>query len=125
MSQRRSVLPSLQYIDSLKRVDNKEHVTLEDRPSSSRPRVTDVQTDTQIVGKFRDHSFKIVRSATIEANVSERTVVRRLASADVKACRPAVKPMSTAHDKLNLLIWVQEHVRLTIEQCASLLFSLL
>ena len=86
--------------------------------------MTDVQTDTQLVGKFRDHSFKIVRSATIEANVSERTVVRRLASADVKACRPAVKPMSTAHDKLNLLIWVQEHVRLTIEQCASLLFSL-
>ena len=65
MSQRRSVLPSLQCIDSLKRVDNREHVTLEDRPSSSRPRVTDVQTDTQIVGKFRDHSFKIVRSATI------------------------------------------------------------
>ena len=63
----------------------KENVTLKDGPRSDRPRVTDVQTDTQIVGKFRDHPFKTVRSAAIECNVSERTVVRRLASAGVKA----------------------------------------
>ena len=75
--------------------------------------MTDLQTDTQIVGKFRDHSFKIVRSATIEAieaNVSERTVVRRLASAGVKACRPAVKPMPTAQHKLKF-IWKKNAVQ--------------
>ena len=81
----------------------KEHGTLKDRPRSGRPRVTDVQTDKHIVGKFRDHPFKTVRSASIEANVSELTVVRRLASAGVKACRPAVKPMLTAQHKLNRL----------------------
>ena len=76
---------------------SKEHVTLKDRPMSGRPRVIDyVETDTQIVGKFRDHPFKIVRSAAIETNVSERTLVRILASAGVKACRSAVKPMPTA-----------------------------
>ena len=61
---------------------------------SSRPRVRDyVETDTQIVDKFRDHPFKTVRSAVIETNVNERIAVRRLSSAGVKACRPAVKPM--------------------------------
>ena len=85
--------------------------------------MTDVETDTQIVGKFRDHPFKTVRSAAIETNVSERTVVRRLASAGVKACRPAVKPMLNAQHKLNRMIWVQEHVRWTREQWASVLFS--
>ena len=90
MSQRRSVLPSLQCIDSLKRVDNKEHVILKDRPSSSRPCVTD-DKQTRKVLKFRDHSFKIICYGTIEANVSKRTVMRRLTSAGVKVCRPAVK----------------------------------
>ena len=33
----------------------KEHVTLKYRPRSSHPRVTDVQTDTQIVRRFRAH----------------------------------------------------------------------
>ena len=48
---------------------SKEYVTLKDRPDG-RPRVTDVETDTQIVGKFRDHPFKTVGSTAIETNVS-------------------------------------------------------
>ena len=83
---------------------SKEYVTLKDRPMSGRPRVKDLETDTQIVGKFRDHPFKTVRSAAIETNMSERTVVRRLASAGVKACRPVVKPMLNAQHKLNRMI---------------------
>ena len=90
---------------------SKEYVTLKDRPRSGRPRVTDVETDTQVVGKFRDHTFKTVRSAAMKTNVSELTVVRRLASAGVKACRPAVKPIFNAQHKLNRMIWAQEHVR--------------
>ena len=101
---------------------SKEYGTLKDRPRSGRPRVTDVETDTQIVGKFRDHPFKTARSAAIETNVSERTVVRRLASAGVKACRPAVKPMLNAQHKLNRMIWARGHVRWTREQWASVLF---
>ena len=54
-----------------------------------------MSTDTQIVGKFRDYSFKTVRSVAIEANVSERNVVRTIVSAGVKAYRPAVKSIST------------------------------
>ena len=75
--QRLLELQSVRFIDLLKK--SKEHVTLKDRPRSGRPRVTDLQTDTQIVGKFRDHPFKTDRSAAMEASVSERTVVRRLA----------------------------------------------
>ena len=54
--------------------------------------------------------------------MSERTVVRRLASAGMKACRPAVKPMLTTQHKLNRLIWAQEIMRWTREQWASALF---
>ena len=54
--------------------------------------------------------------------MSERTVVRRLPSAGVKACRPAVMSMLTAQHKLNRLVWAQEHVRWTREQWADVLF---
>ena len=94
---------------------SKEYVTLKDRPRSGRPRVTDVETHTQIVIKFRDIPFKTVGSAAIETNVNDRTVVRRLACAGVKACRPAVKPMLNALHKLNQMIWAQKHVRWTRE----------
>ena len=96
---------------------------MNDRPRSGCPRVTDVETDTQIVVNFRDHPFKTVRSAAIETNVSECTMVRRLACAGVKACRPAVKSMLNAQHKLNRMIWAQEHVRWTREQWASVLLS--
>ena len=90
--------------------------------------MTDVQTDTKIVAKFRDGSFKTVRSAAIEVSVSKRAVVRRLTSTGVKACRPAVY---TAYDNSSVqtqsVIWAQEHdcdVRWTIDQFASVRFSL-
>ena len=51
-------------------------------------------------------------------------MVIRLASAGVKACRPAVKPMPTAQHKLNRLIWAQEHMRWTREQWASVLLAM-
>ena len=78
--------------------------------------MTDVQTDMHIVGKLRDHPFKTVRFVAIEANGRERTVVRRLISAGVKSCRPAIKSILTAQHKHNRLIWAREHVRWTREQ---------
>ena len=80
---------------------SKEYVTLKDRARSGRPRVTDVETDTQIVGKFRDHPFKTVRSAAIETNVSERTVVITLASA---GSRNFYNVMSHGHQSHQTLI---------------------
>ena len=74
--------------------------------------MTCVQTNTQIVGKLRDHPFKTVRSTAFEANESERTIERSLTNAGVKAYRPAVKPKLTAQQKT-------ESVDLCLDTCTS------
>ena len=90
-----------------------ESDSLKDRPRSGCPRVTDNQTDCDVVVAFRNRPFKTVQSAATDLGISRRTVSRRLASAGLKAYRPAIKPKLTEKHKLNRLHWALEHVRWT------------
>ena len=96
--------------------------SLKDRPRSGRPRVTDNQTDCDIVVAFRNRPFKTAQSAATDLGISRRTVSRRLASAGLKAYRPAIKPKLTEQHKLNRLHWAHEHVRWTHTQWENVLF---
>ena len=86
---------------------------LKDRPRSGCPRVTDNQTDCDVVVAFRNRPFKTVQSAATDLGISRRTVSTRLASAGLKAYRPAIKPKLTEKHKFNRLHWADEHMRWT------------
>ena len=80
-----------------------EHGTLKDRPKSGRPRVTDDQTDAQIVETYTTTPMKQVLSFLPEVGVSVRTVVRWLTSEGLYAHRPALKPKRNENKKVNRL----------------------
>ena len=100
-----------------------EHGTLKDRPKSGRPRVTDQQTDEQIVETYTTTPMKQVLSYSSEVGVSARTVVRRLNSVGLHAHRPALKPKLTENQKVNRLSWAKEHSRWNRAQWSEIFFS--
>ena len=50
---------------------SKQQNSLKDRRRSGRPKITNAQTDVDIVGHFRDNTFKTVRSAVGETGLKK------------------------------------------------------
>ena len=70
----------------------KDSINSKDRPKSGRPRLTDHQTNEQIVETYITTEMKQVLPFSSEVGVSARTVVRRLNFVGLYAHRPALKP---------------------------------
>ena len=77
----------------------RETGTLKNRPRSGRPRVTDLQTDDQIVATYRATPMKQVTLFSAEIGVCRRTVVRRLNFEGLYSHRPALKPRLSEDQK--------------------------
>ena len=103
----------------------RETGTLKNRPRSrsGRPRVTDLQTDDQIVATYRATPMKQVTLFSAEIGVSRRTVVRRLNFEGLYSHRPALKPRLSEDQKRKRLQWAKEHERWIRGQWNNVMFS--
>ena len=95
---------------------SKKQNSLKDRHRSGRPKITNAQTDVDIVGHFRDNTFKTVRSAVGETGLKKDTILRRLFAAGLRSYRPVIKPKLTDTHKQNRLQWAKHHIRWTLLQ---------
>ena len=80
---------------------SKQQNSLKDRRRSGRPKITNAQTDADIVAHFRDNTFKTVRSAVGETGLKKDTIRRRLFAAGLRSYRPVIKPKLTDTHKQN------------------------
>ena len=92
---------------------SKQQNSLKDRRRSGRPKITNAQTDADIVAHFRDNPFKTVRSAVGETGLKKDTIRRRLFAAGLRSYRPVIKPKLTDTHKQNRLQWAKHHTRWT------------
>ena len=90
---------------------SKQQNSLKDRRRSGRPKITNTQTDADIVTQFRDNPFKAVRSAVGDTGLKKDTIRRRLFAAGLRSYRPIIKPQLTDKHKQNRLQWADEHIR--------------
>ena len=94
----------------------KEYVILKDRPRLFVPVWQTYKRTRKLLASSGTSKQFVLQSSRLK---SECTVVRRLTSADMKACRPAVKPMPRSAQTQS----ARRHVRWKREQWASVLFS--
>ena len=85
--------------------------SLKDRHKSGRPRVTNDQSDEQIVATFTAMPMNQVEAFSAEVRVSARTLVRWWNSVGLYYHRPESKSKLTVNQKLNRLGWAKEHKR--------------
>ena len=101
---------------------SKQENSLKNKHRSGRPKVTDAQTDANLVEIFRANPFKTVRSAISETGLKKDTIRRRLALAGLRSYRPVLKPKLTETHKEKRLQWAEDHVRWTQLQWRNVLF---
>jgi len=67
---------------------SKKQNSLKDRRRSGRKKITNAQTDVDIVAQFRDNPFKTVRLAVGETGLQKNKIRRRLFATGLRSYRP-------------------------------------
>jgi IS30 family transposase len=86
--------------------------TVNDRPSSGRPRLTSPRED--ILLTRRANKIERTLAARWPGRVSVRTVIRRLHNTHLRARRPVKRPYLSPHHRQARLQWANDHLRWNI-----------